>query len=69
MNRQPEIYSEMVKEPRKHLGFSKEELVQALVGVSFATIDKWENAKTAPSKLARRQLDAFRREHAGGSTK
>jgi putative transcriptional regulator len=68
MIRQPENYPEMVKELRKQLGLSQEELAHAL-GVSFASVNRWENGKTAPSKLARRQLDVFRREHADSSDK
>lgn len=62
MNQQTENFPEVVKELRKQLGLSQEELAHAL-GVSFATVNRWENGKTTPSKLARRQLDWFRREH------
>jgi putative transcriptional regulator len=48
----------LVKEVRRQLGFSQEELAHEL-GVSFATINRWENGKTTPFKLARKQLDAF----------
>jgi DNA-binding transcriptional regulator YiaG len=37
---------------------SQEELAHAL-GVSFATVNRWENAKTVPSKLAQRQFEQF----------
>lgn len=68
MNQQPENFPKVVKELRKQLGLSQEELAHAL-GVSFATVNRWENGKTTPSKLARRQLDWFRREHADGIEK
>ncbi|MCO6435251.1 MAG: helix-turn-helix transcriptional regulator, partial [Nitrosomonas nitrosa] len=29
------------------------------LGVSFSTINRWENSKTVPFKLARRQFEAF----------
>ena len=29
------------------------------LGVSFATINRWENGKTTPFKLARAQFDNF----------
>ncbi|MFN2367421.1 MAG: helix-turn-helix domain-containing protein [Desulfurivibrionaceae bacterium] len=29
------------------------------LGVSFATVNRWENGRTAPSKLAQRQFDLF----------
>ncbi|MBF0178402.1 MAG: helix-turn-helix transcriptional regulator [Magnetococcales bacterium] len=37
---------------------SQEDLAHAL-GVSFATVNRWENGKTMPSKIARRQFDDF----------
>lgn len=48
----------MIKEVRLQLGLSQEELAHAL-GMSFASINRWENGKTSPSKLARAQVDAF----------
>lgn len=58
MSTDPENFPELVKETRKQLGLSQEELAHEL-GVSFATINRWENAKTVPFKLARAQFDAF----------
>lgn len=49
---------EIIKEVRSQLGLSQEELAHAL-GVSFASINRWENGKTSPSKLARAQFDTF----------
>lgn len=63
MNKHTENFPEVVKALRKQLGLSQEELAHAL-GVSFATVNRWENGKTSPSRLALRQLEAFRREHA-----
>jgi DNA-binding transcriptional regulator YiaG len=48
----------LVKEVRKQLGLSQEDLAHAL-GMSFATINRWENGKTSPSKLARTHLKMF----------
>ena len=48
----------LVKEVRRQLGLSQEELAHEL-GVSFATINRWENGKTTPFKLARAQFKAF----------
>jgi DNA-binding transcriptional regulator YiaG len=53
-----EKFPELVREVRKQLGISQEDLAHAL-GVSFATVNRWENAKTSPSKLARSQFDFF----------
>lgn len=58
MIQQPEKFQEIVKEVRRQLGFSQEELAHAL-GVSFSTINRWENGKTTPSKLALKQFDNF----------
>ncbi len=49
-------FSELVKEVRQQLNFSQEDLARKL-GVSFATINRWENQKTKPSKLAKAQFN------------
>jgi len=54
----PVNFSDTVKEVRRQLGLSQEGLAQEL-GVSFTTINRWENAKTVPFKLARTQFDTF----------
>ena len=58
MNRHPDNFPETVKEVRRRLGLSQEELAKAL-GVSFATVNRWENGKTVPSRLAQRQFEQF----------
>jgi putative transcriptional regulator len=58
MTKRPENFSESVKAVRKQLGLSQEELAHAL-GVSCATINRWENAKTVPFKLAQAQFNTF----------
>jgi putative transcriptional regulator len=58
MIRQPENFPETVKEVRRQLALSQEELAHAL-GVSFATANHWENGKGVPSKLAQRQFEQF----------
>jgi DNA-binding transcriptional regulator YiaG len=58
MIRQPENFPATVKEVRRRLALSQEELAHAL-GVSFATVNRWENGKTIPSKLAQRQFIVF----------
>jgi DNA-binding transcriptional regulator YiaG len=58
MIRQPENFPASVKEVRRQLALSQEELAHAL-GVSFATVNRWENGKTVPSKLAPRQFEQF----------
>ena len=48
----------LLKTLRKKLGLSQEELAQKL-GVSFTSVNRWENQQTKPSKLARRQIEAL----------
>jgi DNA-binding transcriptional regulator YiaG len=49
---------ELVKEVRRQLALSQEDLAREL-GVSFATENRWENGKSKPSKLARAQFNNF----------
>jgi putative transcriptional regulator len=58
MNAKSEGFSAVIKEVRKQLGLSQEGLAREL-GVSFATVNRWENGKTAPSKLACARFDAY----------
>jgi len=51
-------YPLLVKEVRRQLALSQEDLAREL-GVSYATVNRWENSQAKPSKLARAQLDAF----------
>ena len=51
-------YPKLIKEIRRQLGLSQEDLAREL-GVSYATVNRWENRLSRPSKLARAQLDAF----------
>lgn len=51
-------FSTQVKAVRQQLSMSQEDLARE-VGVSFATLNRWENAKTNPSKLARAQFEKF----------
>jgi putative transcriptional regulator len=58
MVRQPENSPEQVKEARRQMEHSQVELTHAL-GMSFAMVNRWENGKTMPSKLAIKQFTAF----------
>lgn len=52
MNRTPgEDYSIQIKTLRARLGLTQVALAEAL-GVSFPTVNRWENSKTVPSQLA-----------------
>lgn len=45
------MFCDQVKYVRQLLKMSQSKLAQTL-GVSFATINRWENSKNTPSKLA-----------------
>ena len=46
-----ENIAEELKKLRQQQGWSQEDLARNL-GVSFATVNRWENDKTKPSRLA-----------------
>jgi DNA-binding transcriptional regulator YiaG len=48
----------MLKDMRLQLALSQEDLARQL-GVSYATVNRWENGQSVPSKLAKAQLKAF----------
>lgn len=58
MSIESETFSERVKKVRRQLNLSQEDLAHA-IGVSFATVNRWENAKSSPSKLARKSFDNY----------
>jgi putative transcriptional regulator len=51
-------FSELVTAIRQQLDVSQEDLARQL-GVSFATVNRWESGHSKPSRLARAQLIAF----------
>lgn len=55
--KQPD-YPSLIKEVRRQLSISQEDLAREL-GVSYATVNRWENGQAKPSRLARAQLNAF----------
>ena len=55
-------FSEKVKYVREKLELSQEEFAHEL-GVSFATINRWENGKGKPSMTAMKSLRAFCTQH------
>jgi len=52
--------SEEIKHLRLMAGLSQEEFAREL-GISYATVNRWENNRAVPSKLAQRCLDQFRK--------
>jgi putative transcriptional regulator len=58
MAKDSDKFSGLVKEVRSQLGFSQEDLAHE-IGVSFSTVNRWENGKTNPSKMARNVFKQF----------
>lgn len=55
-------FAEKVKYVRTELKLSQEDLARKL-GVSFATINRWENGSYNPSRLAKKAFDDFCKEN------
>lgn len=51
-------FSEKIKSVRLQLKLSQEDLAHEL-GVSFATINRWENGNYNPSRLAKKAFEDF----------
>lgn len=51
-------FAECVKYVRIKLNISQEDLAHAL-GVSFATVNRWENGNYNPSRLAKNTFENF----------
>ena len=58
MTNTPNWLAYKIKSMREQLRISQEDLAKAL-DVSFATVNRWENNRTQPSTLARKQLEQF----------
>ncbi len=48
----------LIKKVRVQLGLSQEDLARE-VGVSYATVNRWENGRFLPSRMAIRQVEAY----------
>jgi len=48
----------LMKEIRCQLDLSQEDLARE-IGVSYATVNRWENGRFLPSRLAMVQLEAY----------
>jgi DNA-binding transcriptional regulator YiaG len=51
-------FPDTVKQVRQTLGISQEELAHAL-NVSYVTINRWENGRSEPNKMAKTVFYAF----------
>lgn len=58
MNSEIKNFGARVKAVRTQLNLSQEDFAHAL-GVSFTTVNRWENGKTSPSRLALKLFDQF----------
>jgi putative transcriptional regulator len=50
--------ADLIRELRQHLGLSQEKLA-AKLGVSFRTVNRWENKRAVPSALALKQIEGL----------
>ena len=55
-------FSQKVRYVREKLNLSQEDLARAL-NVSYATINRWENSKTKPIKMAQSAFNTFCENH------
>ncbi|NOZ86217.1 MAG: helix-turn-helix transcriptional regulator [Deltaproteobacteria bacterium] len=51
-------YPALLKEVRRQLALSQEDLAREL-GVSYTTINRWENGQSRPSKMGQVLFDSF----------
>jgi putative transcriptional regulator len=58
MNPSSTDYQALLRKARRQLGLSQEDLAREL-GVSFSTVNRWENGRFKPSRLARARLDDY----------
>jgi len=54
--------SDFVRKLRRQLGMTQEEFAHAL-GITVGTVNRWENKRFRPSKLARSTIIEFARRH------
>ncbi len=55
-------YSEIIKYIRNKLLLTQTEFAE-LLGVSFETVNRWENSKNEPSMKIKRKIVAIMKEH------
>ncbi len=48
----------LIKKMRVQLDLSQEDLARE-IGVSYATVNRWENGRFLPSRMAVRQVEAY----------
>ena len=60
-------YARLVRELRKRLSLTQEKFA-ARLGVSFPTINRWENGRSIPSPLALQRIEQILREMTDAGT-
>jgi transcriptional regulator with XRE-family HTH domain len=55
-------FDKIIRSIRKEMELSQEQLAREL-NVSFSTLNRWENGKTSPSKLAKEKIVNYCVEH------
>ncbi len=58
MNTDKPNLAELLIEVRRQLAFSQEDLARGL-GVSYVTVNRWENGHSIPSRLATARFNGF----------
>lgn len=58
MDMKAQDFAVLIKDIRRQLALSQEDLARQ-IGVSYATVNRWENCQSMPSKLAKVQFDSF----------
>lgn len=57
--------SRKIKKLRYQLGLTQEQFA-AVVGVTYSTVNRWENSKGNPSPLAMKQIGALQKQSKSG---
>ena len=55
---QSRMDADRIKTLRQRMQLTQEDFAH-LIGVTFSTVNRWENGKSSPSKLARAQFEMF----------
>lgn len=58
---EPQSFGQSIRELRQQLGLTQEKLA-AQLGVSFSTLNRWENDHSRPSPLAREKLEKLKQQ-------
>ena len=54
--------NKIVKELRTRMGLTQEELA-AEIGVTVSTVNRWENSRSKPNRLALRRIEELKAKH------